>query len=638
MKQKCFWLYVLLTLLFVNKAHGTTQFRTPLDFIRENGHYHCDPYNTTNDDINSDDDSCSEKHCKMWPFNVSLRSGLYERFARKSFVSDKCAASVTDPCESSCSSTSNHKKSLSALWFGKSAFKAEEAFAGGMITSAADLKGNPAVAFSTITPHFKYTEKGAWVGIDGDCRLGKKKKWNIGFRTSIPFKVIEVEPAVLDRASMEEGLAGVIAESILELDAGATGNAIDYAYRLDFLSTLIRASFTTPLPLVQYGTGIATNDTKIAGISVGASSRNQNNTNIPPIYVIKSTTGAIPEPAILPGSTTSELAYAKQYSQVETTALPTTGAGTDGKVYFFDNSSDYAALLGMDRAAQSTLFVVPRMINSNTDNSAETPSNLATLAISIRSAVTELLDQLDLFGQDSAIAFLKNNCCIDLGKYERVLGIGDLQAEMYWGYGPESKKWYIDNVIGVVFPTGKADKDPRRVFYQTTGNNKHFELKVGLETGWNPCKYFGIKGDVSYNHAFKKSEKRAAPFAGATIKNIGVPINVDVSWDTVLGHVDATFLSPHCKNLGFSVGYEGYFKTRDRIDSCQTTAVDCLGNTQPLDPCILKNCSSTVAHKVRGELFYRCRYFECIMGASHVVAGRNVMQETEAHIGSVIYF
>ena len=637
MMRNYFWLCFLLIFFATNVLYPTTQFRTPLDFIRLEAHYQrycCDDKDFSFLDF--------DEHTKH-PLHVTFRSGLYGRTAWKAFVDDCCAPAVIDPCLPSCSSTEHHKKSLSALWFGKSAFKAEEAFFGGIITSAAALRGNEAVAFSTITPQFKYTEKGAWVGVNGDYRFGVTKKWNIGFRSSIPFKIIEVEPTVLDDGSLEGGLSSVIAESILELDAGPNGNAIDYAYRLDFLSTLIRASFTTPLPLVQYGTGAAPNGTKIAGIDIGATSRNQNALNIPPVYVIKSSSGAIPAPAALPGAVPPLLAYAKQYSQVQTTALPTSGAGTDGQTYFFDPSSNYATALGTDRAAQSTLFVVPRIINNNLpsgtpDDPTNPPSDLATLAVSIRSAVTELLNQFNLQGEDSALVFLRDNCCIDLGKYERVLGIGDLQAEFYWGYGPETRKWYIDNVIGAVFPTGKADKNPNRVFYQTTGNNRHFEIKVGLETGWNPCKYFGIKGDVFYNHAFKKTEKRAAPFQGATIRNIGAPLNVDVSWDTVLGHVDATFFSPCHKDLGFSAGYEGYYKTRDRIGICQTTAVDCLGNTQPLDPCILKKCSSTVSHKIRGEVFYKRCCFELTMGASQVVAGNNVMQETEAHIGTVIYF
>lgn len=633
--QKYFLLHSLLAVFIIhNVMHATTQFRTPLDFIRLAAHYHLE--NLKDQDFERYDCYNSDK---QFFTNLSVHSGVYGRAAWKAFIDSDCTPPAVDPCRDTCDRDPD-KQSLSALWFGKEAFKAEEAFFGGMITSAIDLKGNPTLAFSTITPQFKYTEKGAWIGVNGDYLLGKKKNWSLGFRTSLPFKIIEVEPTVLDDASLEGGLTGVFAEAVLELDAGPNGNAIDYAYRLDFLSALIRASLTTPLPLVEYGTGAAPNDTKIAGIVVGATSRNQNNLNIPPIYVIKSASGAIPTPAPLPGSSPVITAFAKQYSQVQTTALPTTGAGTDGQVYFFDPSSNYAAALGVDRATQSTLFVVPRMINTNTDNPANVPSDLATKAVSIRSAIVELLDQLELQGNDSAVAFLRKNCCIDLGKYERVLGVGDLQAEIYWGYVPTCNKWYLDNVIGAVFPTGKADKNPNRVFYQTTGNNKHFEIKVGLEAGWNPCRYFALEGDVFYNHAFKREEKRAAPFKGATIRNIGAPLDVDVSWDTITGHIDATIFSPCHKeqHLGLSVGYEGYHKSKDHVDLCQTTAVDCLGNTQPLDPCILQKGSSTTSHKIRAEIFSRCKCFEFIMGASQVVAGRNVMQESEAHIGTVIYF
>lgn len=637
MIQKSFWSRYLLAYCITNIMYATTEFRTPLDFIRlATSHYQLEvvKYNAYDSyDGYSDCHACSDTKS----FNWNVASGLYGRTAWKAFIDPDCTPPIVDPCNP-CSSKDRHKQSLAALWFGKEAFKAEEAFFGGMITSPEDLQGNPAVAFSTITPQFKYTEKGAWVGVQGEYRFGRARKWNMGFRASLPFKVIEVEPTLLDGSVLEGGLASVLAESVLELNAGPNGNAIDYAYRLDFLSTLIRASLVTPLPLVEYGTAASPNNTKIAGIVVGATSRNETATNTPPIYVIKSNNGAIPARATLPGSVPPVLAFAKQYSQVQTTALPVSGAGTDGQVYFFDPSSNYAAALGMDRATQSTLFVVPRMINNSGDDPSATPNDLATRAVSIRSAITELLDQLELQGNDSAVAFLRNNCCIDLAKFERSLGIGDLRSELYFGYGPESKRWYADGVIGAVFPTAKGHKDPRRVYYQPTGNHKHFELLLGLEAGARWCKYFGLKTDIFYGHAFKKDEHRAAPFQGATIKNIGVPLEMGVSWDTVTGHADLTFFSPCHADLGFSVGYEGYFKSRDHIDICPTTAVDCLGNTQPLNVCILERNSSTVSHKIRAEVFHRSHCFEFMMGASQVVAGRNVMQETEAHIGTVIYF
>lgn len=638
MKQKSAMIQFLCTVLAASTLYAVSEFRTPLDFMRAPYlHYQLKPVEDSwwfyqSAQNNAADCRIKDEAC---PWNVDIASGFYERAASKAF-GNKCQTPVVDPCQPA-SCHRDKKNSLAALWFGKSSFVAENAFAGGMLATAQLEDVTPAVAFSTITPQFKYTEKGAWVGAHVDYRIGRNKKWGVGLRASIPFKMIEVEPTLGDDP-IEGGLGSVFEEQTLELNAGPAGNAVDYAYRLDFLSALIRSSLVAPLPLVEYGT--TSFPTSIGGTFIGSLTPNDDGTNTPPVYVIKSASGTLPEATQLP-NTTAPVTYtfAKQENQVQSAALPSTGAGVSGDVYFFDNTSNYAAALGLDRVAQSTLFVVPRMIYTNNDNAITgAPSDLATKAVTIRNAITELLNQFDFNGADSATNFLKNNCCIDLGKYERVLGVGDLQTEFYWGYTGSDKKWYANNVIGVVFPTGKQHKNPNHVYYMQPGNNGHFELRFGGEFGWGPCHYFDVRADLFYNHIFTRTEKRAAPFKGATIKNIGAPIDVDVSWDAVTGHIDLDFFNPYNKELGLSVGYEGYYRTKDRVDLCQKTAVDCLGNTQPLDASVLEKGTSTVSHKIRVEVFNRCNYFEFFLGASHVVAGRNVMQETEAHIGTVIYF
>lgn len=637
MKQKSVVIQFLCTFLAGSTLYAVSEFRTPLDFMRapylryqlkpitESFWYYNSEQNNNMDDKIKDAES-------SWGFDIS--SGLYGRAASKAF-GNKCQNQVTDPCQSSCDR--DKKVPLAALWFGQASFVAEQAFAGGMITNTADLSDHPALAFSTITPQFKYTEKGAWVGAHADYRFGRTKHWGIGVRASIPFKAIEVEPTLGDD-SIEGGLASVFEEEILEVDASGTANVFDYAYRLDFLSALVRPSLTTPALMFNYGTSFGSAATKIGGTFIGATSPSESVPNIPPVYVIKKSTGVLPEPTRLPNTVSvPTYTFGKQASQVQTAALPVTGDGVDGNVYFFDNTSNYAVALGTNRAAQSTLFVVPRIIYSNDDNEVTGgPTSLASNAVMIRSAINELINQFDFNSVDSATVFLRDNCCTDLGKYERVLGVGDLQTEFYGGY--TSKKWYTNGVLGVLFPTGKQHKNPNHVYHMQTGNNGHFELRVGGEFGWGPCNYFDMRADIFYNHIFKRTEKRAAPFKGATIKNIGAPIDVDVSWDAITGHIDINLFNPYNKELGISVGYEGYYRTKDRVGICQTTAVDCLGNTQPLDPCVMEKGTSTVSHKIRAEIFNRSSYFEFFIGGSQVVAGRNVMQETEAHIGTVIYF
>ncbi|KKK57057.1 hypothetical protein LCGC14_3058300, partial [marine sediment metagenome] len=120
--------------------------------------------------------------------------------------------------------------------------------------------------------------------------------------------------------------------------------------------------------------------------------------------------------------------------------------------------------------------------------------------------------------------------CIDLCAHERITAVGDLETEAYVGYG-HRQDWFVDFLVSVRWPTGKKNKDPRRVFFVSTGHNRHFEIKLGFEGGWKPRDWFAFKLDWAWHHAFKRTEKRAAFFKGATVKNIGPTLDARVSWD-----------------------------------------------------------------------------------------------------------
>jgi hypothetical protein len=75
------------------------------------------------------------------------------------------------------------------------------------------------------------------------------------------------------------------------------------------------------------------------------------------------------------------------------------------------------------------------------------------------------------------------------------------------------------------------------------------------------------------------------------------------------------------------------------LDCCQKTATDLLGRpNQPLDVSNYREHTNSLSNKLRGEIFYRAHYFEIFGGGSQMVSGRNIMKETEAHIGLAIYF
>ena len=94
--------------------------------------------------------------------------------------------------------------------------------------------------------------------------------------------------------------------------------------------------------------------------------------------------------------------------------------------------------------------------------------------------------------------------------------------------------------------------------------------------------------------------------------------------------------------MGVTVGYELFAKRNDKIRflcDCQPFLVkDCLGVDQELDHTILQENTNSMAHKFRIEAFHRWNFGELFIGGSQVFAGREVMRESEAHLGFKVYF
>jgi hypothetical protein len=514
---------------------------------------------------------------------------------------------------------------LSQLFFGQQVFRGEQAFPGGTFAGSSQatqelVNGiNPFLAFARIAPNLTYQERGANMGIDFARYVGKDDRWHVGGRISIPFKIIEIE----QDGSLEETLDDVIITRIITLDTNAQPDNLDYAYRFDFLSTLVYTSTlpvvpATIVPLVRYNVP-ADNHINVTGRTVSAETAegNPGNDQVPVAYITKNICGDFPP-----------VPFRKAASEVAG-ALGADGEGENGKTYFFKTGVDYAGNLAKDRNAQAQLFLVPRALTPGGDISDDSED--------ITTFLKAFIDADLLISEPASTFFLNNG--INLFTTERIVGIGDLATEFYFGRG-HYDDWFVDGIIGLQFPTGKKQPTSNRVFYKPTGNNGHVELRLELDAGWKPRSWFAFEIRPSFNHAFRRTEKRAAPFEGATVVNLGPEIEADVSWSYFVLRTDFSFFHPHNPDLGFVLGYELFVKGHDHVSiNCQTTATDLLGQPdQKLAPCNLECNTNSLTNKLRGEIFYRCHYFEVYGGGTKIVSGRNAMNETQGHLGLAIYF
>lgn len=601
---------------------------------------------------------------------VTTWDALYARSADKAFLSSKssCDCSVsacTCPSAGCCGQTSvirtnehcscptggstHHTSPLAAILFGKASFHAEEAFYGGMLDTDQMAKGNPYVSFARISPRLEYSEKGLYAGIEAHRKVGNSRVWRIGVRASLPCKVIEVQRS--PNCPLAETLQDVLTVGMPlicpELDNPNTLEA--FAYRLDFLSSLgiptASSCGTTHNGIIAWGNGSLVNPETTGATRISCIDITNRNGKVPPVlaeYVVSCCPPVVPP-----------------LSTILSGALGASGTVTDGGAALVDQGLyqfgypgiDYSAGLGTDRQAQSKLWIVPNVTSSDEDARAA--------ANAIHDAVQMILNTLDYQNKDSAENFLARKGIFF--NNSRTQGIGDLYTELYAGYHPDKKHWYGDLIVGVKFPTGSKRVDPADTLFVPTGNNGHVELAFGTETGWQPRRWFAMRVYLAGTHVCSETEKRAVAFKGATIKNIGPAIDVDVNYNYVTGRFEFTFYHPYTSDIGCSVGYELYARGKDHV-CCKSPccpleraacgcaspttklvgkkAYDLLGFLREID-CSLYGCGTkTMTHKLTGDIFYRCcnGFLDLFGGGSCIVAGRYAMKETEGHIGVAVNF
>ena len=522
------------------------------------------------------------------PWRVNFWTGGYQRSATQSFDCNGC------------------KVPLTTLFFNKSNFKVPEAFA----NNRAESRLNFLLQTSILGPQVKYDESGAVLGIDmqhcfNDC-------WRTGFRASIPVRSIKMRRC----KSMGNGNSDLGGQTIDEF-FGQKNETIDgtrvksYAYRLDFLSKLLYTCEAdcpgSDLKIVNYAdTDFPPNN------PITISNQDITEQSSTPVSALKNTDGTLPS---------GQWAIPQQQAQnlepinAEGSNVPNGGRGR------FASEENYTPL-GENIPNQAMLFIVPSVAEENTTQEARV----------IQQHVNELLDCID---QTAEEVFEK--CGITF-KPQCIKGAGDLQTEFYLGHF-FSPCLYLEGYTGIRWPTGKRVRDPQKVFRLPTGNNGHFEYKIGTQGIWKPCRWAAIRGDITGFFVLRKRECVASAFINANVKNIGTPVTADIRWNYYILHVNLLVTPPNCHGFGGVVGYENYLKSRDNLRFCRKTALDCLGNEEQLSSSVITRNTRAISHKVRGEAFVQAlEWLQIFGGGCTVFAGENVPKTTEWHLGFNAYF
>lgn len=591
MKKRSLKLAALLSIVGATAVEAR-EIRTPLPFM--NGHmrypieYHWE--NDGND----------------WCLDFDAFGGAYCR--------------TSDVAYSSCHG--RNEVSWTNLLFGKSDFRFEEIFAGADIGVGA--LNNPFIAISNLKTRYDYNERGAVFG----ATLGTNfeycdTNYRVGLRARLPFRDIEVTDVCGNSDLIGEQLDDVYQERQEEFGEGndRKTNTV-YAIRLDFLSTLKRVALPEQ-DMVNYRNADQGNNITIAEQIVGHTNITTDNT--PAVAVIGSSDGSMPTDQRW-GDINSSITGGK-------VAADGSGIVDNARGYFDDSSTDYTALSN-NTAAQSQLFVVPTLNNVDPDE-----NELTTGATNIQAAINLALKSIQSDVKDFIYSQGLDFCD------GRSKGLGDLDFEFFLGrnWGCEDQFW-TDAIFAVRVPTADDEcdlADCKKVLKQPLGNGGHTELRFGLAGGWEAYDWFKVMADLNFSKVLSATEKVAAPFKGATVKNIGPCVNADIDWWYLNGHLDLSFFASDC--CGFDFGYEIYHKDKDDICLCSKTAQEFqVGSSEPvakaLDSAVLAKDTERTAHKFRVGFFTLLGDCELFGGWSHVFAGKNVPRETDWYCSMNVSF
>lgn len=538
-----------------------------------------------------------------WCWNVDVTGAAFSRSTNEGFAS----------CDSRC------HVPYSTLVFGKSDFTIADSFPDGSIGTVG--LSNPLAAVFEITSRYTYTELGAMFGIQVGTSFCEGK-YHTGFRAKLPYRDISVnEVCAEDLVNTNSGVIDSLYDVYRTRVQSAPPDTptVVAAVRLDFLTQLNSIDYDgtgSRVPLVLYSDPNNSGHISIAGQDATNAPSLDDSEGVPLVEVIYTANGKVP----------TALRWAELPS-AGNNALAADGAGfANNERGYFDQNVDYTPL-GASTANQSHLFVVASLQGDS--GSSEVDPTAEQVFNAIQAAV-------DNFDFDTSINdFLAENGINFCDR--RTKGIGDLLLEWYI-----NGLWCDDTLLAefkfaVRAPTGDKLCSCLTPLKQPTGNNGHTEIWLGGVLGYEICSKVMAHFDGYYAFALSHCESVAAPFTGATIKNLGPCVNADISWQYFQGNFALTFLADEC--TGFAVGYQPYWKKCDKVCLNQSTATDLAGTPdQPLDASNLQALTRVVAQRVSAEFFMRTALCDITAGWGTIVAGSNATRDTDWYLMFKISF
>lgn len=554
----------------------------------------------------------------------------------------------------------NHGSSavgLSNLIFNEDGFRVADIFSDSYVPSATEAY-LPLLRTARISTRATYSEVAIVIGTQWMYPV-YEDRGRFGIRARVPFKYAEIEREDLSGLPGGAQLEDVVAvQPVAAIPGGAGAPEILPAeqsrmMRFDFAEALTQSNDLNSVFKFD-------DEPEMGGNKLSALDDNNQTTAKNRLAVVYSPVGLVPKVPDIPSNIAVALKVADlpggpglAINQIPTSyvSLPADGEVSPGKIYKIDAiAGKYRGLLDDNavnaderRAHQrtkETMWLIPYGYEA-------TPGTL-TMAGTLQGGSMFILN--DLTGRVTENVyqwFHARGYDFEGGPRQ---GLGDIEIEAFY------QQDFVPEMTGEALVGVRIPIDCDRQFYASPykarlGNGGHWEVLAGGGIGWTMKKLINLKFHGQYSFVLPEIEEVCATFKGSTIKGIGPRQEASIEWSYATLNLDCTFFHPDSHTCSGVIGYQLYWKGKDKVAYKNAKAESWLGqkynkttkqfeeNLVDLDSSLLAANTDAISHRLRLEFSLRIgSYCEILLGGAYTLAGKHVARDLDTHFGVHLTF
>ena len=216
--------------------------------------------------------------------------------------------------------------------------------------------------------------------------------------------------------------------------------------------------------------------------------------------------------------------------------------------------------------------------------------------------------------------------------------IGDLDLECSFGSMWLDNDFSGDIIFGAIIPTAPKINTPESRYSVALGNNGHFEGRIGAQAAYDVNSWIRFGGYAHWNVVLGANETIVPQFKNATVFGIQpVTTEANISWQNIVASFDVSCFANQWTSL--SMKYQYYLKTKDSISLSEQNLNDASGTSNPLSTDLMREFSKRQSHKLLFSLTTAVNDDVILsLGASTIVAGKNVAGEHDLFVNAMISF